>query len=573
MKSDIRVINPEIAVDSGLSQASKHSSKQIAFIDWFITALLAMGAFVPRYLFAVKLDVSTDEPIYTIAGNIYISLIRDHNLNSIRWTYNFEHPAFAKLLMGLSVFIAKQYLHSNQQLLAARIPEVVLGSGMIVAIYLLGRAPFGRGVSLLAAMCLLVSPWVIYFNAQALLDTTMTTLVTLAYLLLWHATRRPALYLLLAVLIGLATASKYPAVLVLPGIFLYLAYYYFGLNRRLPTEERVALPWKWWLLALGLAPLIFFLADPSIWANPLPRLIASYQFSLTHAEVGHRSFWAGQIATHQPGWMILYLLGAKLSAFVTIPAAIFVLFLAPYRLYRFHTMKQEKKTTDRQEVESIALLFAWLGSCLVMFSRLTIVVGTHYYLPLAAPVALAAATTLVSLLKYRRGNLLIAQSNLASASKRLNPLALVKLSILGLVLIGPHLVGLLTIPGLDGYTSEFFHGEDSTLQVAYNGYREADQWLLTHTKTGGQVAIVGGSATTLWYIANPARQDNLTFTVVVPSQINGHASYDYLVWPKNLEQRNEPIPANWSSHIVHVISGGDTTYCYILARNPASLKT
>src|SRR5206468_477162 len=86
--------------------------------------------------------------------------------------------------------------------LIPRITSLLSGTALIMVIYWLGRAPFGRLVALLAALCLALSPWLVYFSALAYLDMTMTTLITIAYLVLWPAIRQPRLYLLSAMLLG-----------------------------------------------------------------------------------------------------------------------------------------------------------------------------------------------------------------------------------------------------------------------------------------------------------------------------------------------------------------------------------
>jgi hypothetical protein len=40
----------------------------------------------------------------------------------------------------------------------------------------------------------------------------------------------------------------------------------------------------------------------------------------------------------------------------------------------------------------------------------------------------------------------------------------------------------------------------------------------------------------------------------------------------HLVQRGYAIPAGWRSHIVHTVMGGNTIYCFILARNPSTIK-
>jgi hypothetical protein len=47
--------------------------------------------------------------------------------------------------------------------------------------------------------------------------------------------------------------------------------------------------------------------------------------------------------------------------------------------------------------------------------------------------------------------------------------------------------------------------------------------------------------------------------------------YDYLIWPMHLVQRGYALPPGWSAHIIHIVTGGSTIYCYILS-NPLATK-
>lgn len=545
--------------------------------EWALLSFLSILAFIPRLMLALHLDVYTDEPIYVTAANWYILLGKQLNITSSNWLYNNEHPAFAKLLMGISIYISRHF-HAPNMLFPARIPSILLGTVLVVGIYILGRAPFGRTAAFLAALSLAFSPWVVYFSSLAMLDMTMTTLITLAYLLIWHALRHPRLYALSGILIGLAGASKYPAALIVPALPIFIVYYYAILRSRLPMEQRPALPWRWWLLGLCLIPVSFFLADPPIWRDPIHRLLASLQFSLGHADAGHVTFWAGQVYTHVPPWMIFYVLFAKVSAFVTLPALFFIIF-SGIQLVRFHWPRQQKsigtQTSDQiNSIASTAFLLIWLLDALVLFSQLTILVGTHYYLPVAAPLFLAGASGLILLLRVLLKRFFTDRAAQTATrpvrQERLNWRVASLFTLLTLALVGPHLLGLITTPDAEGYTSEFFKGENSSLEVMYTGYHDADEWLMAHSKTGGTVGIVGGPATVLWYIANPRVVGKFQFLVTT----YGRKDYlfDYLVWPMNLIQRTWGPPAIWSAHIVHKIMGGDTLYCLIMARNPSSVS-
>jgi Dolichyl-phosphate-mannose-protein mannosyltransferase len=568
-------------------QANAHSYNGLRpGIEWFIVPALTLIALIPRVILARQLDLVTDEIIYIMGGKDYLPLVLHHDFTSVGWEFNYEHPPLVKLLIGLSIYLNTQFVHRANELFVARIPSILSGTILIVAIYWLGRKPFGRVVAILAALALAVSPWLVYFSALAYLDMTMTMLITLAYLVLWYAIRQPRFYLLSAALVGLGAASKYTAALAIPGMILFTFYYFVAIRPRIPREQRSPVPWGWWIGALLLIPVVFFIADPAIWRNPYYLLIHSIQFEWDHSINGHLTFIAGQYSGHVPHWAVLYILLAKLSIFITFPAIFFTLF-AVVQLVLFHLHKSKLHVA---EITSIAFLLIWLVPIVGMFSLLNIVVGTHYHLPLAPAVALAGAFGLATLLRYRRGALfqsssdaaitsieLPAQTSLAKPGKiRLNGRAAIICTALALLLVGPHLLGLTTNYAAEGYTSELFPSENSVLQVAYPGYREAGLWLIAHTHTSGTVGLVAlqgtlnhGDYASSWFGYNRALEGRLKFSEAHPDASS--SSFNYLVWPMHLVQRGYVFPQAWQSHIVHIVMGGNTIYCYIIASNPATI--
>jgi hypothetical protein len=554
--------------------------------EWLILPGLALVALIPRLILARQLDLVTDEIIYIMGGKGYLPLLLHLQITSNVWDFNYEHPPVVKFLIGLAIYLNTHFGGRFSVLFAARTPSIVSGTLLVVAIYWLGRAPFGRAIALLAALCLAVSPWLVYFSALAYLDMTMTMLITLAYLLLWPAIRQPRLYLLSAIFAGLGVASKYTAALVIPGMILFTAYYFIAMRPKLPADQRPSVPWLWWLGALILLPITFFIADPAIWRQPYSLLIQSVLFEWHHSLTGHLTFIAGQYSGHVPPWAVLYIVLAKLSAFVTLPAVFFLIF-SIVQLVRFHLNKSNLQVT---EVSSISFLLIWLVSLVGTFSLLNIVVGTHYLLPLAPPVVLAGAFGLATLLRYRDGTLFQASAadtptpKVAEAGSPATPMrqrihgrTAIMLAVLMIIFVGPHVAGLTTVYAAEGYTSEFFNAENTVLQVAYPGYREAGRWLVTHTSTAANVGLVAlpgtlnhGDYSISWYSYNRNIAGRLKFSEAHPDDAN--FSYDYLVWPMHLVQRGYTIPAAWRSHIVHTIMGGNTIYCFILARNPASIS-
>src|SRR5690349_18963514 len=107
--------------------------------------LLAMGAglaaLLPRFLLALRLDVVTDEVVYILGGRVYFQYIQQ---GTKLWDYNYEHPPFVKLLIGLAISINHSFdpafLHPLRELVAARLPSIIFGTLLVVAVFWLGRS-------------------------------------------------------------------------------------------------------------------------------------------------------------------------------------------------------------------------------------------------------------------------------------------------------------------------------------------------------------------------------------------------------------------------------------------------
>ncbi len=113
-------------------------------VDGCLLVGVAIVALIPRILLARQLDLVTDETIYIIAAKMDFPLLLHLNFTSAGWNYNYEHPPFVKLLIALSLFINARVGHVASDLGAARIPAVICGTLLIVAIYWFGRKACGR---------------------------------------------------------------------------------------------------------------------------------------------------------------------------------------------------------------------------------------------------------------------------------------------------------------------------------------------------------------------------------------------------------------------------------------------
>jgi hypothetical protein len=363
-----------------------------------------------------------------------------------------------------------------------------------------------------------------------------------------------------------------------------------------------------------------------------------------HSVGGHLTFLAGSYNLHVPQWAVFYIIANKISAFATVPAAMFVI-LALIQLVRFHLGGRQKAgagstSTSNANVQPIvveagsaqdtrviavhrigavgtglapalrhhgpdvgpiAFLLIWLLTTVGMFSLLNIVVGTHYLLPLAPPIVIAGTYTLAYLARYSMHKITHPLKTAAEArpestsiltdshpaqphsEKRSHAPAwftkhlplkvrLALFLIIGVIFVTPHLLGLLNTAEAEGYTSEFFHGENQTLQVAYAGYREAILWLDTHTQGEKRIGLVAlpqtlwrGDSNVSWFAYNSNVPKRFQIQEAHPKDTA--YPYDYLVWPMHLVQRSYSLPQSW--HIIQRITGGDTTYCFI-ATNSSS---
>ncbi len=541
------------------------------FVWWnlLVPVLIAWVTWLPRNSLMRSLDLVTDESVYIPVGINDLHLLHIGALNDRYWLVNFEAPSLPKLIMGLGADYGARHMGAAQGwLVGARLPGVLLVMLTLILSYFLARPIFGRLAATLGALALALSPWLAYFNSIAYLDTYLLCFMTLTVLLAWHAARRPWLWLVVGALGGLAFASKYTAAFVAVPIVLYLAFYTLRMSdRRFPWQALLMLP-------VGL--LTTYIADPAIWVDPISRLWNSIQFQYNHASAGHDAFWNGVVGQHVPPGIGVYILLAKVSLFITIPA----LLTLPWALWRLARILREQLPVSHSDDTAMFALI-WLGGMLPMFGSLNIIVGAHYVLPLAPPVAFAAGWAYVSAARW-----LIAwlKPRLAHQSLLPEPVARRALSIgftalIALAMLLPSTIGLLTVRQAEGYTAEWLNGENGSLQVAYPGYVDALNWIVAHSKGRTTVTLMMGEKGALDIWLNGANKPPYTAAMIMrPRQIlfpqrirlavgtpgSDFPKSQYIIWPEHLVQRQFPKPANFDKLIVARIQGGSTTYCYIL---------
>lgn len=542
---------------------------------WYVAlpVIIFFATLLPRLHLAHSLDIVTDESVYIPAGGIDLQLLGEHNLTSPLWLFNYEAPALPKLIIGLgAMYGLNHYGVISGWLFGARLPAAWLSALTLVAVYFLARPIFGRRAAALGALALALSPWLAFFGALAYLDTYLLCFMTLAGLFIWHAARRPWLYPVAGLFAGLAFASKYTAAALALSAILYLGYHYAFVARRRPPWQIILLP------VVGL--LTIYITDPTIWINPIQRLWDSMLFQYDHASSGHDVFWNGGVWEHVPPGVGLFILIAKLSLFLTVPAAV-TLVWAGRRVVR---ARRSPGPLD----ERAAFALFWLGGLLLQFGALPIVVGTHYMLPLAPATALIAAWGLTLGLDWLAGRwasplalwagrrdagplpALARAFDAAGAARGLGRQEGARLAlqaaltvVVAVALIAPPAYGLRTIHQAEGYTAEWLDGENSALQVAYPGYADGINWVMAHSSGRTTVTLISTrGGLDFWKgVQQPLFPQRIRLSFGTPESFP-HSQF--IIWPEHLVQRRFPHPANFDSMVVARIQGGSTTYCYIL---------
>ncbi|MFI1993092.1 ArnT family glycosyltransferase [Actinoplanes sp. NPDC020271] len=221
-----------------------------------VVILLFLGQMAAGMVTAARQQSPTvDEPVYIGTAATYL---QDH-----RFTYNYEHPPLAKLVIasGLAftdVKLLKPYSNhpsalgtsllyedgndAQHVLFAARLPMIILTLLFGLVVFAFARDLTGPIGGLLALALYAFSPDAIAFGALANVDLPSAGFLLTALWLLWRARQRPYVYLPLAgVALGASTASKMSTLPAVPIVGLLVVLTVWHLTRDRVAGERPVL--------------------------------------------------------------------------------------------------------------------------------------------------------------------------------------------------------------------------------------------------------------------------------------------------------------------------------------------
>jgi len=126
------------------------------------------------------------------------------------------------LFANLSEFEKAFNNNPTTLILLSRLTTVLFGTTSIALVYLIGKKVFNETVGFVGGFFLAVSPLHIVNSQLISVDVPMTFFILLAFIFIlsvYHSNKLKD-YILAGVLIGLATGTKYPALLLVVSLFL-----------------------------------------------------------------------------------------------------------------------------------------------------------------------------------------------------------------------------------------------------------------------------------------------------------------------------------------------------------------
>jgi len=160
-----------------------------------------------------------DEVAYYDAAHHFFNNLQHRDFNADHWDANHEHPPVAKFIY-MAVSIPSFETDTPDQFGAGRVASSAMGLLTVCLVFLIGRRLANNRVGLLAAVTLAFLPIFIAFNLVYGLDTPTTFFFALtAWVFLEAIMRRNHwLYLLAALVAGLAIGTRLSNLLVLPAL-------------------------------------------------------------------------------------------------------------------------------------------------------------------------------------------------------------------------------------------------------------------------------------------------------------------------------------------------------------------
>ena len=301
-----------------MTQASAH--ERLLILAIFVVALALR-------LIALSIPTNVDEGLWMRRGPSFFASLQQGDLAN---TYLRHHPGVPTMwLIGGSMalrcalreqspttlaldqtpslsaclhLLARQTFFPIEFYATARALQAVITAACLAALYALGRRLFDPALALGAVALLSFEPFFLAYQRFLTTDALQTdfgALASLALLLHLRADRGRRWLIASGVALGLATASKAPALFVLPAVAVWIVL----IERGRWQPDFAPRGWRRQCVDLALwgasALATLWLIWPTLWVAPLPTATRFFADIQTEA-AGHAQFFLGQ-PTNAPG--------------------------------------------------------------------------------------------------------------------------------------------------------------------------------------------------------------------------------------------------------------------------------
>ncbi len=255
-------------------------------INWkvWVRIGLVLSVFMVSLLVRLRavefLPSDYDEDDYLRAGQLYAQKIAAGDISGVaNLRENYEHPPMTKLAFGVVLFFTQSPASYSQPVTAFSgsveakqdIAEKARSLRTFNAIVGAITAGVVAAINPLAGLLVGLNSWHLKYTSQAMLEALPCLFATITLLILMRTKRNSGgWWWTAAATLGLCAAGKY--LYAVGGVAAVIWFLW---------RERES--WRRVLLWVGLALLTFYVADPSLWFNPMGNLLDSLAFNTGYA--------------------------------------------------------------------------------------------------------------------------------------------------------------------------------------------------------------------------------------------------------------------------------------------------
>ena len=378
-------------------------ARSLATRDYLVGGFLCIAYIAVLLVTESDLAMSRDESFYARAAKnsaAWLSqLVTDPSMALDRasidraWRYNWEHPAWMKLMFALSWMTHDAFGIFGAEATAIRFPGMLSAGLLLWLIYAWAAAVMPRGPALFSALAFGSMPRVFYHSHLDCFDIPIAFFSTLVAYLYWRSLSDRRWVPLLGIAFGLALATKHNS-WMLPGVLM-IHFTWIRIDQaKAGRPERSSASWLVSMLVLG--PLLFFATWPWLWHDTWNRLGAYLSFHLRHVHYTYQylgvSYFEPPLPVSVPFVMTLFTVSLPILAL-----ALVGLYASRRGLAPPWTTRPGASTTRRTEV-------LWLGCMLAPLLAIAlpsspIFGGTKHWFPAYPFISLFAGLGLWAVLE------------------------------------------------------------------------------------------------------------------------------------------------------------------------------